>query len=276
VIALVGQTVRDEIEHADGSTEVRTGGAPLFAAEVLADAGIDGHIITRGGDADLQDPLHGVGVPVVIGPAGDTFTSHLTLHAHGERDHAIAALGTPFLPEDVEGWAAPALEDAGTVVLGTQWRDDIPPETVRALARPDRRIVLDGQGLCRPGLGPVRPSGPWRPAWSAHVDVLKVSEEEADALLGGAEPHHLASAGIPIVVVTEGEAGEIVWTAASGDAIHVPADRVRGLADTVGAGDMFLALFAAGLDAGLDAIAAASDASAGVARALRRRVSPTR
>lgn len=276
MIALLGQTVRDEIEHEDGTTEVRTGGAPLFAAEVLADAQVEAHIVTRGGSETLQEPLHALGVPVLIGPADRTFTSRLVLRSHGERDHEIAALGSPFLPDDVTGWAAPALGDADTVVLGTQWRDDIPPITVRALARPGRRIVLDAQGLCRPGLGPVAPTGPWRPDWGEYVDVLKLSEEEAAALLGGTSAQHLATAGVPIVVVTEGEAGEIVWSAASGEAVHVPADRVHGLADTVGAGDMFLALFAASIDRDLDPVAAAAEASAGVARALRRRVPPTR
>lgn len=276
MIALLGQTVRDEIEHPDGSTEVRTGGAPLFAAEVLADAEVEARIVTRGGDAGLHEPLHAVGVPVLIGPAERTFTSRLLLRTHGERDHEIAALGSPFLPEDVHGWAAPALDDADTVVLGTQWRDDIPPATVHALARPGRRIVLDAQGLCRPGLGAVEPTGPWRSEWGDDIDVLKLSDEEATALLGGTTPSHLGETGVPIVVVTEGEDGEIVWSAATNEAVHVPADRVRGLADTVGAGDMFLALFAASIDRDLDPVAAAAEASAGVARALRRRVPPTR
>jgi sugar/nucleoside kinase (ribokinase family) len=276
VIVLLGQTTRDEVTHPDGHSQVRTGGAPIFAAEALGAEGIPARIVTRANDEDVLAPLRALGPTVTCGPAEATFVSRLRLRPHGERDHEIAQLGTPFTPEDIRGWAAPALADAETVVLGTQWRDDIPPATIAELRRPGRRLVLDAQGLCRPGLGPVRPLGPLEPAWVEGVDVLKCSEVEAAALLGGWNATELRTAGVPIVVVTAGEEGAYVWSAGRGTVVHVPAERLTGLADTIGAGDMFSALFAAALDAGAEPVAAAEHAGAGVARVLGRRVSERR
>ena len=76
---------------------------------------------------------------------------------------------------------------------------------------------------------------------------------------------------VPIVVVTHGEQGADVWCAGDAAPVRVPARRIPRLADTVGAGDMFTALFAAALDAGEEPVPAAERASAGVAEILALR-----
>ncbi len=270
MIALLGQTVRDEVVHPDGRAEVRCGGAPVFAARALSAAGVDGVVVTRGAD-ELHGDVAASGLPVLAGPAGATFVSRLVLRPDGHRDHEIAALGTPFAAADVEGWAASTLADASTVVVGTQWRDDVGPDAVRALRRPGRRIVFDAQGLARPGLGVVDPAGPLDPAWLDGVDVVKFSDAEAAALLGGLDAAHLARAGVPVVLVTHGEHGADVWCAGDAAPVRVPARRIPRLADTVGAGDMFTALFAAALDEGDAPVPAAERAAAGVADILALR-----
>jgi sugar/nucleoside kinase (ribokinase family) len=270
VIALLGQTVRDEIVHANGTAEVRCGGAPVFAARALGAAGVPGIVVTRGAD-DLHGDVAAAGLPVLAGPPGATFVSRLALRPDGQRDHEIAALGTPFSAADLTGWAASALDGASTVVVCTQWRDDVGPDALRALRHPGRRIVFDAQGLTRPGLGPVVPVGPLDPDWLVGVDVVKFAEEEADALLGGRDAEHLARAGVPIVAVTYGEVGADVWTRTDPVVRHIPAHRIPRLADTVGAGDMFTALFAAALDAGEAPVRAATRAAAGVAAILALR-----
>ena len=271
MIALLGQTVRDEIVHADGSQEVRCGGAPVFAAAALAAAGIPGVVVTKGGDDALHAELGRQGLPVLVGPADGTFVSRLTLRPGGARDHEIAALGAPFAPADVAGWARSTLEGATTIVVGTQWRGDVPAETVAALVALGGRIVIDAQGLARPGAGPVAPAGPLDAAWLAGATAAKFSDEEAEALLGGTDAAALRRAGVPIVVVTYGEGGCAVWAEGDAEPVRVPADRIPRLADTVGAGDMFTALFAAGLDRGDDPHAAAAFATRGVAEILRLR-----
>lgn len=269
MIALLGQTVRDEIRHPDGTEEIRCGGAPVFAARALQAAGVRGAIVTRGGDDALHADVAASGLPTLVGPATDTFVSRLTLHPGGGRDHEIAAVGTPFTRADIEGWAASTLRGATTVVVGTQWRDDVGPDALQALAATGARIVVDAQGLARPGVGVVRPAGPLDPSWLAGATAVKFSDAEAEALLGGTGEDALARAGVPIVLVTRGEAGSDLWT---GDGIrHVPARRVPQLADTVGAGDMFTALFAAALDAGADPATAQDRATEGVAEILALR-----
>ena len=270
MIALLGQTVRDEIVHADGTQEVRCGGAPVFAAGAIAAAGIPGVVVTKGGDDALHAELGRRGLPVLAGPPAATFVSRLVLREGGARDHEIAALGEPFTPADVAGWAHSTLASASAIVVGTQWRGDLPPDTLAALVALGRPVIVDAQGLARPGLGPVRPEGPLDPAWLAGAAAAKFSDEEAEALLGGTDGAALARAGVPVVVVTYGEGGCEVW--AGDEPERIPADRIPRLADTVGAGDMFTALFAAALDRGDAPRDAAAAANAGVAEILRLRV----
>ena len=63
MIALLGQTVRDEIRHPDGTEEVRCGGAPVFAASALAGTGNRGIVVTKGGDNALHADLSRRGLP---------------------------------------------------------------------------------------------------------------------------------------------------------------------------------------------------------------------
>jgi sugar/nucleoside kinase (ribokinase family) len=148
----------------------------------------------------------------------------------------------------------------------------MPPNTLQAIHRLGRRIVFDAQGLARAGLGEVAPSGPLEPAWLAGVDAVKFSDEEALALLGGTDAVAMERAGVPIVLITYGEGGADIWTHDEPEVLHIPADRIPRLADTVGAGDMFTALFAAALDRGEAPRTAAATATHGVAEILRLRV----
>jgi sugar/nucleoside kinase (ribokinase family) len=265
LIAIVGQSVADHIRAPGQADAVRLGGSPVFAIEALRDDPARAVILTRGADAALRAPLHGAGFEVVVGPGRRTFVSELEIFGDGERRHAVAAFGDPFTPEDVATWMAPALARAAVVVLGAQWRGDFPPETLRALAAAGRTLLLDGQGPARPELlGPLRLEGPLEPAWVDGVGVLKCSDEEAGALFGD------RIGGVPVVVVSHGHLGATVHR--DGHAVRVVGEPVLGLADTVGSGDMFLALLGLGLDEGLDPVDAAREACAAVSDRLRRRL----
>jgi sugar/nucleoside kinase (ribokinase family) len=237
----------------------------VFAIEALRDDPASAVILTRGADASLRAPLHRCGFEVVEGPSRRTFVSELEIFGDGQRRHALASFGDPFTPEDVATWMAPALARAQVVVLGAQWRGDFPPETLRALASGGRMLLLDGQGPARPErLGPLRLEGPLDPAWVPGVGVLKCSDEEADVLFGE------RITGVPVVIVSRGHHGATVH--ADGESVSVAAAPVLGLADTVGSGDMFLALLGRGLDAGLGPVDAARQACDGVSGLLRRRL----
>ncbi len=270
MIALVGQSVLDQTLWPDGGVEERLGGAPVFASRAVADMA-PAVVITHGGNAALRRPLHAFGLDVVEGPSERTSVFEVTLHGDGTWSEALTALGDPFLPRDVERWMAHAIAPCSIVVCGTQWRGDFPAETLAALAGTSRRVFLDGQGPARAAtLGPVRLSCPLDKALLRHVDVLKLSEDEASFLIGGIDPHAARATGVPVVVVTLGERGAVVLS--NGGATEIKVEPVIGLADTVGAGDSFLALMAVATAAGLGPVEAASRACEGVAELLRKRL----
>jgi sugar/nucleoside kinase (ribokinase family) len=270
-VALVGQSVLDRVTSPGVPAEERLGGSPIFAAEAVVAGGWPAVILTRGGDAALRRPLHGFGVPVVEGPEGRTIVSVMDLHVDGTRCESTASLGEPFTPSDVDGWMADGLAGCAAVVCGAQWRDDFSPATIAALRRTGRAIHLDAQGLARrPCLGPLVLEGPLDPALVRGVTVLKLAEDEAEALLCGISTSADRALGVPAVVITLGERGAIVVH--GGEELRVAAEPVLGLADTVGAGDAFLAVLAAAHAAGCDFVAAAQVACDEVAAILRRRL----
>jgi pfkB family carbohydrate kinase len=269
VIALVGQSVLDQTFWPDGVVEERLGGAPVFASRAVA-ARWPAVVITHGGNAALRRPLHGLGPAVVEGPSERTTVFEVTLYGDGTWSECVTALGDPFLPSDVERWMADALAPCSIAVCGTQWRGDFPAETLAVLAR-RRQIFLDGQGPARaPALGPVRLACQLDHAVLRHVDVLKLDEEEAAFLIGGIDPHAALATGVPVLVVTLGERGAVVLS--GGVATEVKVKPVLGLADTVGAGDSFLALMAGATAAGAGPVEAAARACEGVAELLRARL----
>ncbi len=269
MIAMLGQCVEDVVREAGRPPQRRLGGAALFGAQALERGGGAAVIGTRGGTPELRQPLIDVGLPVVVGPSSSTFRSLLELFPDGSRHHEVDSLGDPFTPQDVETWLSPALEGARAVVCGAQWRDDFAPPTLAALRAGGRRVYLDAQGPARKGLGTVIPEGPLDPGVAANVDVLKASDEEADALFGEWTTGATERSGVPIVLVTHGIQGATVLM--GGHATHVVADPVH-IADAVGAGDAFLALFALAELRGRDPVEAAGDACAGVAAYLRARL----
>jgi sugar/nucleoside kinase (ribokinase family) len=274
VIAVIGQSVLDQTFWPNGFVEERLGGAPIFAARALAGVWA-GLVLTHGGTAALRRLLHTFGLEIYEGPSERTTAFEVRLHGDGTWAESITALGDPFTPRDVATWMAPGIERCSTVVCGTQWRDDFPAETLAALARSGRRIYLDGQGPARPRrLGSIRLEGPLDPELLRRVDVLKLGAEEAATLIGGIDPGAALETGVPVVVVTLGERGAVVL--ADGKATHVGVDPVLGLADTVGAGDSFLALMAAAAEAGAGPLEATRRACAGVARLLRARLADER
>ena len=269
-IALVGQSVIDRVTLPGQPTVERLGGAPLFAAQAAAAGGVAAAILTRGATPALRRPLRELGLPIIEDEAPRSCISEMELHPDGSCSDRFAAFGVPFTPADVAGWMARGLHGARTVVCGAQWRDDFLSDTLAALAAGGRAVYLDGQGpLRQPVLGPVRLVGPLDPALLRHVTLLKLAEEEAAVALGGVDPVAARALGVP-VVVTLAHRGAVVLV--DGTATPVGVDPVLGLADTVGAGDAFLALLAAERTDGVPLREATHRACAGVATLLRRRL----
>jgi sugar/nucleoside kinase (ribokinase family) len=143
-------------------------------------------------------------------------------------------------------------------------RDDFPADALERIAR-RRRVLLDGHGLVRSRrVGPLALDAEFDPAILRHVSILKLAEEEARTILGGAELEELRELGVPEVVVTFGAGGSFVLTRDT--AVRVAARPVRG--DPTGAGDAFSVAYLSARAGGHRPISAARRASALVSALL--------
>ena len=274
MIGLIGQSVLDRTHWPDGRVVERLGGAPVFAARALADVW-PAIVMTHGGTPELRQPLRELGLELVEGPSPSTTVFEVTLYGDGTWSEEVTAIGDPFTARDLETWLAEPLTRCTSVVCGSQLRSDFTVATLDALGANGRRVYLDGQGPSRPRrLGPIRLEGPLDRSALRAVDVLKLGEEEAETLIGGIDPLAALETGVPVVVVTRGERGAVVLS--EGRATEVGVEPVLGLADTVGAGDSFLALMAAAGEGGADPLAATHLACDGVAQLLRARLASER
>jgi sugar/nucleoside kinase (ribokinase family) len=225
-------------------------------------------VVTKLAEADrpqLLPPLVALGVPVEWRPAKATAAFEITYDGDA-RTMNVEAVGDPWTPEEARGWVADALAGAEWIHVGPIARSDFPPETLAELAR-GRFVSLDAQGLLRPArAGPLRLDADFDREALRHVSVLKLAEEEAQALAGGANEAALRALGVPEVVVTFGPRGSLVL--AGGRLERVPAHELRP-ADPTGSGDAFAAAYLAGRATGLRPAAAARRATAVVAALLR-------
>lgn len=237
-VVVIGNLVRDVVAGAPP----RPGGAVFYQARVFAEIPHerDIRLVTRCAPEDrelLLEPLEELGIPVAWRPARETQT--FAFHYEGERRvMEIVALGDPWTPDDVEGWVSQAMGDAEWIMLGALTRADFPPETLVALRREGRQLLVDAQGLVRRGtLGPLVRDGKVPPESFAAVRVLKLNDAEAEALVGSTDAVALRRLCVPEVVLTLGSQGAVVITAS--DEEHVPAVEIDGPVDPTGAGDTF-------------------------------------
>lgn len=257
-IAVIGNLTVDHV----GGEPPRAGGAPFHAGVAAAHAGADAVIVARCAPAhrDLGvPPLERLGLPVRW-RAGTTTTEFAFHYEGGHRVMEVRAVGDPWLPADVEGWAAPGLQGAEWVQVGALLRTDFPAATLAALARGGRRLLLDGQGLVRRArVGPLEHEGVAERSVLEHVTALKLSESEARALVGSVDLERLLGLGVPEVLVTLGDRGSLVL--AGGTVERVAVEPARADADPTGAGDALSLAYVAARAAGAAPLEAARSAS---------------
>ena len=237
-IAVLGNLSLDRV---DGKPP-RVGGPPYYAARALRLLGVPAVVATKFAEADrtlLLPPLVALGLPVRWQPAQST-AAYSFAYDGDARTMTVDAIGEPWTPEEAEGWVAGVLGRAFWVHVGALAHREFPPDTLAVLAR-GRRLSLDGQGLTRPArTGPLELVGEADADVLRHVSVLKLSEDEALALVGELDERALSDLGVPEVVVTLGSRGALVleWRRL----LHVP---TRPLADVdpTGAGDAFAAAY---------------------------------
>src|SRR5262245_37593804 len=260
-IAVIGNLSRDVV----GGAGPRPGGGVFYAARALGKLEADAHVAAACAAEDrdhLLPPLEAFGLPVTWHEASET-TAYSFYYEGDRRIMSQDAVGDTWTPTS----AVEAASDAGWVNVCALARTHFPPATLAALAAGDRRLLVDAQGLVRrPELGPLRTDALVGDALD-HITVLKLNDEEAETLVGSAEPEKLRTLGVPEVLLTLGSQGAYVVTANSVE--HLPAERVDGTVDPTGAGDTFSAGYLTARIAGAEPVEAARAATVTAGELLR-------
>ncbi len=162
-------------------------------------------------------------------------------------DDASAARAWRFQPNRFP-WAEIAALHVGSTTL---INDPSSAETL-ALARAAKAagVLVSLDPNCRPAL--VKDRDDFRAriaAFAKEAQLIRLSDEDFEFLYGSADMDAVAQGflqtGAGLVVVTRGRHGATAWSRTAG-ALHVPAPDIT-LADTIGAGDTFLAALLATL-----------------------------
>jgi sugar/nucleoside kinase (ribokinase family) len=255
-LAVLGNLARDLV---DGQPP-RVGGGPYWAGRAVRLIDAPATIVTRCAErdrAELVPQLSALGVPVLW--RGCAATSTFGISYEGEVRHMrVEEIGEPWTPDDLSGWASEPLQGVPWVHVAPLFRSDFPAETLAALAR-GRSILLDGQGLVRrPVTGALVEDGEYDPEVLRHLRVLKLSEDEAAAVLSDVSEEAVQALGVPEVLVTLGSRGSIVF--AEGRSEHVPTTPVD-TPDPTGAGDAYSIGYVAARASGATPWAAAQRAT---------------
>jgi sugar/nucleoside kinase (ribokinase family) len=256
----MGHLTRDVV----AGSEPRPGGGVFWSARALARLRADAAVHASCSAADravLVPPLEAFGLPVTWHESSTT--TEYSFHYEGERRIMRQdAVGDPWPAER----AVEAAADATWVDVCALTRSDFPPETLAALAENGRRLLVDLQGLVRtPTVGPLHTDADIGDVLR-HIEVLKLNDEEAVALVGSADPERIRALGMPEVVLTLGSQG--AWVVTPDRLDHVPAVPVDGEVDPTGAGDTYSATYLVQRAAGAEPVEAARVAAAAVSALL--------
>ncbi|MCL2465703.1 MAG: carbohydrate kinase [Micrococcales bacterium] len=242
---VVGEALVDVVVRADATSDRHPGGSPANVAVGLGRLGRDVELATWIGDDDdgakVRDHLGASGVRLVAGSE----TAQRTSVATARLDPGGAAAYTFDLawdlPTELVPRPAPLVVHTGSIATL------LPPgaDAVTCVLdqhRPTSTITYDPN--LRPSIvGPVGPARRTVEHLVTMCDVVKASAEDLAWLLPDEDPADVAtrwaSAGPGLVVVTLGSAGALAVTAA-GAKVRTAAPHVT-VADTVGAGDSFMA-----------------------------------
>jgi sugar/nucleoside kinase (ribokinase family) len=259
-IAALGHLSRDVVEGGPP----RPGGGVFYATRALSRLGADAHAHASCSPADrpkLMPALEAFGLPVTWHESSTT--TAYSFHYEGDRRMMWQdAVGDPWTAEQ----AVAAAADAAWVDVCALTRTDFPPEALAALAFEGRKLLVDLQGLVRtPTLGPLHLDADIGDALH-HVEILKLNDEEAETLVGSAEPEKLQALGVPEVLLTLGSHG--AWVVTPDLVAHVPSVPADGDVDPTGAGDTYSAAYLVRRAAGAEPVEAARAAAEAVSAFL--------
>jgi fructokinase len=258
VVAVAGEALVDFVPAGtDGVFRAVPGGSPANVAVGLARQEVPTRLLARIADDLLGHRLrahldgNGVDLSFAVRAAEPTSLAIVAVGPDGVVEYDFRVDGTadwqwrePELVGALEGVAG---LHCGSVAMTTPPGDAVLAALVRG-ARETATVSYDPN--CRPLLmGPPEEVRPRVEALVATADVVKVSEEDLLWLVPGALPEQTVQAwldlGPSLVVLTQGPRGALAVGASAGT-VHVPGRPVV-VADTVGAGDSFMAALVWGL-----------------------------
>ena len=259
-IAVIGHLSRDVV----AGSPPRPGGGVFYGTRALSRLHADARVSASCAAQDralLVSPLEALGLPVTWHES--TTTTAYTFHYEDDRRIMWQdAVGQPWSTAR----ALEAASDSEWVNVCALTRTDFSSETLAALAEDGRQLLVDAQGLVRTAtIGPLHTDGDIGDVLR-HVEILKLNDEEAETLVGSAEPERLRALGVSEVLLTLGSQGSFVVTPELVE--HVPAEPVEGPVDPTGAGDAFSMAFLVERAKGAEPVEAARAATSAVAAFL--------
>jgi fructokinase len=239
---VVGEAILDVVHNSAGTVE-HAGGGPANVAFALARLGVDTVLLTSIGDDDagrlIARHLQVGGVSLAPESNSSTPTSR-----------AIATIqsdGSAAYDFDVQ-WSLPAtlslpraaVIHTGSIAAFLAPGDSAVLELIRQRAA---GTVVTFDPNIRPAIiGNLGDAVDRFETLCALANVVKLSDEDAAWLYSGREPggvaSHILDLGASLVVITLGPAGALLMTASA--SVRVDGRRVI-VADTIGAGDTFMA-----------------------------------
>ncbi|MCO4238216.1 carbohydrate kinase [Pseudarthrobacter sp. MDT3-28] len=255
MITVIGESLVDIVSdpRRPGEVQAHPGGSPLNAAVGVARLGLATNLVTHYADDPHGDMIEGHlkanGVTVVRGGSSPTSTATATLGPDGAATYAFN------IGWDIHGASLPAL-------AGVQGSTHVHTGSIAAVLAPGDQATL---GLleaarerattsfdpnCRPAISSdVAAARTQAERFVAVSDIVKASDEDLAWLYPHRTPEESLAAwlelGPALVGLTRGASGPVIL--ARQERAEMAAEPVT-VADTVGAGDSFMAALISGLD----------------------------
>ncbi|MBP1232931.1 fructokinase [Arthrobacter sp. PvP102] len=262
MITVIGESLVDIISDPRRAQEIQAhpGGSPLNVSVGVARLGLATNLVTHYADDRhglmIEEHLHSNGVTVIRGGSTPTSTATATLSPGGAATYAFD------ISWDITGASLPALAavEGSTHVHTGSIAAALPPgdQATLALVKAARaHATVSYDPNCRPGTSPdVAAARSQAELFVAASDVVKASDEDLAWLYPDRTPDESMAAwlelGPAVAALTRGAEGPVVMTRRG--RVEMAAETIT-VADTVGAGDSFMAGLISGL-AQLDALGA--------------------
>jgi hypothetical protein len=206
----------------------------------------------KGGPAYfISKALEDIEIPVTC-VTGDPMTVEILLRTDGEFGRIVDIPKRQTLPRDISDW----------VIVSTvldEW------DIINTVAKP-KYLCVDLQGFVRDG----REFGS-KHAWAEAINAISIAycikgtKEEISFL----PPEAIEQQKQKLLVITDGSEGLDLYF--KGTRTHIDGVTIRGLPDTIGAGDTFFGYFVGGMHAGAAPAEAARNAVVKTAEFLQRK-----